>query len=58
MISVEENHLLTKAIKNNFSYICEETLALNVNYKEVGFSEGSEIHLIEDLKVNVVLEKR
>ena len=57
-ISVEENRLLTKAIKNNFSYICEETLALNVDFKEVGFNEGSEIHLIENLKVNVVLEKR
>ncbi len=57
-ISVEENRLLTKAIKNNFSYICEETLALNVDFKEVGLNEGSEIHLIENLKVNVVLEKR
>ena len=57
-ISVEENRLLTKAIKNNFSYICEETLALNVDFKEVGFNEGTEIHLIENLKVNVVLEKR
>ena len=57
-ISVEENRQLTKAIKNNFSYICEETLALNVDFKEVGFNEGSEIHLIENLKVNVVLEKR
>ena len=57
-ISVEENRLLTKAIKNNFSYICEETLALNVDFKEVGFNEGTEVHLIENLKVNVVLEKR
>ena len=57
-ISVEENRLLTKAIKNNFSYICEETLALNVDFKEVGVNEGTEIHLIENLKVNVVLEKR
>ena len=57
-INVEENRLLTKAIKNNFSYICEETLALNVDFKEVGFNDGSEIHLIENLNVNVVLEKR
>ena len=44
--------------KNNFSYICEETLALELNYKEEGFNKGSKIHLIENLKVNVVLEKR
>ena len=57
-INVEENLLLCKAIKNNFSYICEETLALELNYKEEGFNKGSKIHLIENLKVNVVLEKR
>ena len=56
-ISVEENHILSKAIKNNFSYICEETLALTLNYKEKKIANGSEIQLIENLKAFVLIEK-
>ena len=56
-IRVEENHKLSNAIKNNFSYICEETLALTLYYEEKKIDKGSEIQLIENLKAIVLIEK-
>ena len=56
-ILVEKNDLITTAIKNNFIYICEETLAGQLNYEEAVIVNASNVKLINDISINVSLEK-
>ena len=56
-ISVEKNDLIRSAIKNNFTYICEETLAKELHYDENIIVNGNRINLINDISVNVSLVK-
>jgi len=52
---VEKNDLITKAIKNNFTYICEETLAKTLNYNEANIRDGIAIDLLDNsLKVSLI----
>ena len=56
-ICVEKNDLITTAIKNNFIYICEETLAEQLNYQETVIVNGIEVELINGLSINISLVK-
>lgn len=52
---VEKNDLITEAIKNNFAYICEETLATNLNYNETSINNGIELDLLDySIKVSLI----
>ena len=54
---VEKNDLIISAIKNNLSYICEETLAEQLNYNEKKVSKAKKITLIDGILINVAIEK-
>ena len=58
LISIEKNDLVSEAIKNNLTYICEETLALDVDYNNTGLLKNHvKINLIEDIFLHVSLKK-
>ena len=57
-IIVKKNPSITNAIKNNFSYICEETLAVQLNYEEESVKDYTLIELIDGVSVNVFLVKK
>ena len=54
---VQKNDLITDAIKNNFTYICEETLAEQLNYNETAISNATKVDLIDGIAINVSLLK-
>ena len=56
-ICVEKNDLITAAIKNNFTYICEETLAKQLNYEENTISNPKKVELTNGISINVSLVK-
>ena len=56
-IWVEKNDLITSAIKNNFTYICEETLAEQLNYEETIISNAVRVELIDGISITISLEK-
>ena len=56
-IWVEKNDLITTAIKNNFIYICEETLAEQLNYEKAIVSNATAVELIDGILINVSLVK-
>ena len=56
-IWVEKNDLITSSIKNNFTYICEETLAEKLNYEETIISNAVRVELIDGISINISLEK-
>ena len=57
-IWIKKNDLITTAIQNNFTYICEETLAGKLNYEENIVSNSTEIKLIDNITINVSLVKQ
>ena len=57
VISIEKNDLITGAIKNNFTYICKETLAEKLNYEEAFISNATKLELIDNITVNISLVK-
>ena len=56
-IWVEKNDLITSSIKNNFTYICEETLAEKLNYEETIISNAVRVELIDGISITISLEK-
>ena len=56
-ICVEKNELISTALKNNFSYICEETLAKKLNYEEKFVHNSKEVELINGIYINIALIK-
>ena len=56
-IWVEKNDLITASIKNNFIYICEETLAVQLNYERTVISNAVAVELIDGISINVSLVK-
>ena len=56
-IQVEKNDSLTAAIKNNFTYICDETLAVQLDFEEHSIMNGSEIELINNISTKVLIIK-
>ena len=55
-ILVEKNDALTTAIKNNFTYICDETLATLLDCDQVKISNSVEVELIDKIiaKISIV----
>ena len=45
------------SIKNNFTYICEETLAEKLNYEETIISNAVRVELIDGISITISLEK-
>ena len=56
-IQVVKNDSLTAAIKNNFAYICDETLAVQLDFEEHSIMNGSEIELIDNISTKVLIIK-
>jgi len=56
-IWIEKNEFVTTAIKNNFSYICKETLAEQLHYQETIISNPKKLELTKDISINVSLAK-
>ena len=56
-IQVEKNDSLTAAIKNNFTYICDETLAVQLDFEVHTILNGSEIALIDNISTKVLIIK-
>jgi isoleucyl-tRNA synthetase len=56
-ITVEKNDSLTAAIKNNFTYICDETLAVQLDFEAHEILNGSEIELIDNISTKVLIIK-
>ena len=56
-IYVEKNDLTRSAIKNNLTYICEETLATELKYEEANIENGTKIDLINNISINISLVK-
>jgi isoleucyl-tRNA synthetase len=56
-IWIEKNDLITSAIKNNFTYICEETLARQIKYEKTIIENATEVELIEGISLSVGLVK-
>jgi len=56
-LTVEKNNELNFAIQNNFAYICNETLAENLDLVEKINQDVQETELTENLKTRVIVEK-
>ena len=56
-IMVEKNPSIRNAIKNNFTYICEETLAVQLDFNENSLNNSTEIELINDISAFVSISK-
>ena len=57
IIQVEKNDSLTSAIKNNFTYICDETLAVQLDFEAHTVLNGYEIELIDNISTKVLIIK-
>ena len=57
-ILVENNEQLSSAIQNNFTYICDETLASKLEFVEVIDSEADEIELVDQITAKVSIKKQ
>ena len=56
-VDIEKNEYLEKVINNNLSYICGETLADSLIYVEDTFSEEESVDLVDNIKVNLKINK-
>ena len=56
-IVVEKNDKISSAIQNNFTYICEETLAVQLDFNENSLNNSTEIELINDISAFVSISK-
>jgi len=57
-ILVEKNDALTTAIKNNFTYICDETLATLLDFDKVEISNSVEVELIDEITAKISIVKK
>ena len=57
-ILVEKNDALTTAIKNNFTYICDETLATHLDFDKVEISNSVEVELIDEITAKISIVKK
>ena len=57
-ILVEKNDALKTAIKNNFTYICEETLATHLDFDKVEISNSVEVELIDEITAKISIVKK
>ena len=56
-VFVGKNKTLSLSIQNNLTYICEETLAGELNYDSDLIKNPHEIQLIDNISVKVSIEK-
>lgn len=56
-IEVEKNNILEQAIKNNLTYICNETLTKNLDFTSIKNKEFVSIDLVEEITCNVIIKK-
>ena len=56
-IHIEKNDRLAAAINNNFTYICDETLAVQLDFKAHKLLNGHEIELIDNISTKVLIIK-
>ena len=52
-----KNEEIKSAIKNNLTYICEETLASQIKYEEILTKSPTKIQLINGISLNVLMVK-
>ena len=57
-ILVEKNDALSTAIKNNFTYICDETLATLLDFDKVEISNSVEVELIDEITAKISIVKK
>jgi isoleucyl-tRNA synthetase len=57
-ILVENNEQLSSAIRNNFTYICDETLASKLEFVEKTDDDANEIELIDNITAKVSIKKQ
>lgn len=57
-VEIESSEILNSAIKNNFSYICNETLATNLEIKgSIPLEKSDEVEIGDDIRVKIFIEK-
>ena len=56
-VFVSKNKTLSLSIQNNLAYICEETLASELNYDSDLIKNPHEIQLVDNISVKVSIEK-
>ena len=56
-VFVSKNKTLSLSIQNNLAYICEETLASELNYDCDLIKNPHEIQLVDNISVKVSIEK-
>ena len=56
-INVIKNNIIEEVIKNNLSYICNETLAEDLIYSSTENSNYVDIHLVENFSCKVMIKK-
>jgi len=59
MVTLEKNSELELAVRNNYNYICSETLAASLRMTDhIQTNNKTLIELTEDLKTNIIIEKQ
>lgn len=57
-LKIENHHVLSDAIRNNFSYICSETLASDFDLSaDINEEESTTVELNDEIKVRVNIQK-
>ena len=57
-ILIENNEQLSSAIQNNFTYICNETLADKLEFIPVSDADADEIELVDQITAKVSIKKQ
>tara|TARA_B100000401_G_scaffold435636_1_gene377677 strand:+ start:807 stop:4157 length:3351 start_codon:yes stop_codon:yes gene_type:complete len=58
IIYIVKNELIASVVKNNFTYICNETLAENIIFSEASNDDFDNVSLIETIMVKVKIIKK
>ena len=58
IIYIVKNELIASVVKNNFTYICNETLAENIIFSEASNDDFDNVSLIESIMVKVKIIKK
>ena len=58
VILIENNELLSSAIQNNLTYICNETLAEKLEFTKLNGEDFDEFELVEKINAKVSIKKQ
>jgi isoleucyl-tRNA synthetase len=58
IVLIENNEQLRSAIQNNFTYICDETLADKLEFVKTTDADADEIELVEQITAKVSIKKQ